>query len=49
MKSSEAKGLPSPFISQDIGFKNIFGDFGGKPEIISKNINLKLFLGMQVF
>lgn len=48
VKSSNAKGLPSPFISQDTVLGKIFGEFGEKPEIVSKNISFKLSLGMQV-
>lgn len=48
VKSSNAKGLPSPFIFLDSVLGKIFGDFGRKPEIISKNFNLKLSLGIQI-
>ena len=44
VKPSNAKGLCSSFIS----LGKIFGEFGEKPEIISKNINLKLSIGMWV-
>ena len=48
VEPSDAKGLPSWFIPQDIVLRKLLGGFGEKPKIISKNINLKLSLGMQV-
>lgn len=47
-KSSNIKGLPSSFIFLDIVLGKIFKDFVRKPEIVSKNFNLKLPLGIQI-
>lgn len=48
MNYSYAKGLPPPFIFQNIVLGEIFGEFGEKSQIISETINIKPSLEIQV-